>query len=381
MVDMNDDEKRVFFQNWHDQWIQPELNRRFGETGMPDDFRIREVLIKLPSNQAAIIEINDEIQWELKCKVSEDLLVELDQIVYLHEAVNIEEVMPPIVEGKRVAFMYLYWDGFKHRLFVDFLPNQPDYDISDQRFKFDGTVISQHLQNWLIERVVRWARIHQSKLQQIGMWTAIPLLPYPLSRIVERVDEGELEEARQILVNHCNAEFISTKLVQTWRPIKVFRERQQIFEDALFSHEHQKYHGSISTLILQIEGVIADWLHEVIQPSDVKWRIQSRVNQFRDVMRTIPQFEYAFKEALESTIEFLREGENAPKPFQAFKNWLDSVDPNFPSRNALGHGKYVPDIYTEENSIKLFLLLDTICQFMMFYEVRVLGRNLGQDKE
>jgi len=144
----------------------------------------------------------------------------------------------------------------------------------------------------LVERVVQWAKLHQPKLQQIGMWTATPLILYPLSRIVERIDKGKLEEARQILVDYCDAEFISTKLVQTWHPIKAYKERQRIFDDALFLHRNQRYHGSINTLVGQIEGVIVDWLHEVIPPSDVKWKTQSRIDQFRDALHAIPQLEY-----------------------------------------------------------------------------------------
>lgn len=74
-------------------------------------------------------------------------------------------------------------------------------------------------------------------------------------------------------------------------------------------------------------------------------------------------------------LEFLEQG-----PWlQDFLHWFQSVNTSFPPRHAVQHGKYDKDVFTEENSIKLFLMLDTICQFMMFYEVRVLGRDLGQN--
>ncbi len=385
MVEMTDEQRQVFFQNWYNQWIQPELDRRFGETGVPTNFRIYECLILLPKGQPHIIQFNDEVGWHLESielAAGKTLIdIGIEGFIQIYDILRIGNVLPPKVNGTRVAFMFLYWDGFESQLFIDFIPNQPDFDPDDERFKFDDRVIAHHLQNKLIERVVKWAKIHQPKLHEVGLWTATPLLLYPLSKIVERVDAGKLDEARKVLVTHCNGDFISKNLVQTWKPIKAFKERFQIFDDALFLHKSQRYHGSISMLIGQIEGVITDWLHEIMPPSDVKWKTKSKIEQFRDALKDIHQFEYAYREALESTVEFLREGEQGAKPFQEFKNWLDKVDPNFPARHALAHGKYIPDLYTEENSIKLFLLLDTICQFMMFYEVRVLNKNLEQNKE
>jgi hypothetical protein len=43
-----------------------------------------------------------------------------------------------------------------------------------------------------------------------------------------------------------------------------------------------------------------------------------------------------------------------------FKDWQMKIDNSFPNRNAIEHGKYDDSFFTEENSIKLFLLLDTI---------------------
>lgn len=296
MINMSNEQKKEFFQNWHDQWIKPELNRRFGETGIPENFVIRECLVTFPKGQVPIVQFDGEFGWHIQNpklvggKTPGDFGI--GQPIHIYDILSIDSVLPPMIDGERVSFMYLYWDGFAYHLYVDFVPNQPEYDPNNEIFKFDGSVIALHLQNMLVERVVQWAKLHQPKLQQIGMWTATPLILYPLSRIVERIDKGKLEEARQILVDYCDAEFISTKLVQTWHPIKAYKERQRIFDDALFLHRNQRYHGSINTLVGQIEGVIVDWLHEVIPPSDVKWKTQSRIDQFRDALHAIPQLEY-----------------------------------------------------------------------------------------
>jgi len=45
---------------------------------------------------------------------------------------------------------------------------------------------------------------------------------------------------------------------------------------------------------------------------------------------------------------------------RTFDKWSVAIDNLFPNRHVVEHGKYDDSIFTEENSIKLFLLLDTI---------------------
>lgn len=54
---------QTFFNNIHELWIKPELDQRFGEN-IPNEFQIRECLIKLPK------EINVNVKppiYEDKC--------------------------------------------------------------------------------------------------------------------------------------------------------------------------------------------------------------------------------------------------------------------------------------------------------------------------
>jgi hypothetical protein len=371
-VELTQEQKNTFFQSLHTLYIQPELDKRFGSNGLPEGFQIREYLIMFPVGQPPVVKFNDEFGWLVDDPALSDgrKIQELDinQPIHLYDILKFSTVLAPKIDDKHVFFVYGHWNGFGWSVFV----GSPDDPAKN-------AYIARHLQLVLIERVVAWAKRHISQIQQIGLWIVTSLLPYPLSKIVERVDTGNLDEARQVLIDFCDGNFIAQKLVGTWHPIKVFRDRELAFEEALTVHQSGFYHASISILINHIEGVIVDWLHEILPASDVTWKTKSRMEQFRTVLQPIPQFEYAYSQALESTIEFLQEGENTAKPFQAFKNWLDKIDPNFPARHVISHGKYVPELYTQENSIKLFLLLDTLCQFMMFYEIRVLGHDLGQN--
>ena len=54
----------------------------------------------------------------------------------------------------------------------------------------------------------------------------------------------------------------------------------------------------------------------------------------------IPHLEYAYKLALDSALEFLREG----PLFQKFLSWNESLDSSFAARHAIQHGKFEPQI-------------------------------------
>ena len=369
---LNDTGKQNLFDQMHELWIQPEINKRFAESGIPEGFKIWEALIKLPSDKPAIVEFNDEIQWEMGFKVAPDIAIEAGQLVYLHEVERVEHAMPPRVDGKRVAFVYLYWAGFSYNVIFDFAPNHNDFDAEADEFSL-GTTIAQHKQAKIIELVIRLSRKSSTQLRRIGLWTPTCLIPYPLSRIISEIENNKLEEARRILTQFCTPAFLE-ELIETWLPIPVFNERMDVFRQSISAHREGKFRLSIYALVPQIEGVITDWLYPILQPKESmrQWSTKKRVDQFAAEMTKIPKLEFSYREALYSVIEFLKDGQ----PLQRFENWLDVIDPAFPARHPIAHGKNDDQLFTEENSIKLVLLLDTICQFMMFYEVRVLGKNL-----
>lgn len=368
---LDEEGKKTFFQQIHSLWIKPELDKRF-PNGIPNGFQIREALIKLPHIGLPVVEFNREIQWLFKFQSPQNVEVDYYQEIYLHEIESIEQALPPQIDGKRVAFVYLFWSGYSYSVIFDFSPNDPDFDPNEEFML--GLSVSSHFRAKMAETTVRLSANAASELRQIGLWVVASLTPYPLSKIIERIGANQLDEARAVLVEYCKPDFID-RLIETWFPIHIYRERIDIFREAAFAHRNGKYISSIYTLVPQIEGIITDWLYPIVQPQGTlyDWKMKKRINDFERLIQQVPQFEYQYREALRSTLEFLRDGQ----PLQGFTSWLDKIDPNFPARHPLAHGKLDKTMFNEENSIKLFLFLDTICQFMMFYEVRKLGKDLG----
>jgi hypothetical protein len=359
----------------HNTYIQPEIDRRRHSGQLRDTIKVWECLVRLPANDVPIVQFNDEVGWEAESELVDGREVIKDRVYYAHEVLELKKIQPPKIKDEYVSYIYLFWEGYQYILLEDNTPSQEGFNPAVNSFACHDIVL-RHINNKIMEKVVGNAKVVRERLHEIGLWVVTSLLYYPIAKIVERVGNRDSEGAKQVLVEYCNIDFLTEKTVNTWDSVAVFRERYNFFDDALFNHKHGRYHGSISILVGQIEGVITDWLYEIDHYSEDKKRsLPTKITDFRETLENVPNLLWMYREAKDSMLDFL----DSEPWLQKFDKWMIYSNSSFPGRHVSQHGKYDHNVYTEENSIKLFLLLDTICQFMMFYEVRVLGRDLGQN--
>lgn len=363
------------WQEIHNTWVEPELEKRRASGNLPDDFKIRECLITMPKDRAAIVAFNNEFGWRAKAKRGDGSKFTPGEAVYLHEIHEIESVYPPEVDKQRVAFIFIYWNGLSYQILCDFTPNWPDEQLTSEEKEWRlGEVIARYLQAHLTEKVILMHDAAQESLQTIGLWAAPALLPYPLALIIKQLQENNVEGGRNTLVNHCTTAFIR-ELVDKWWSNDAFRLRQKLIEEALQTHDLKFYHMSIHALLPQIEGVMTDWEYSLELPEgEIPWREESKTKKFKDLALGTDQTLFTYRRIVESISTFVLDG----PALQTYKKWQDSLDLAFPNRNAIAHGKYVADSYTEENSIKLFLLLDTIFQIVSAREIPPVYTNNNQ---
>lgn len=123
------------------------------------------------------------------------------------------------------------------------------------------------------------------------------------------------------------------------------------------AHELSLYHSSIHTLLPHAEGIITDWEYALsLENNPIPWRTESKAKKFRDLALGTNPRTLTYQRIVESTLSFVIDG----PVLRTFKQWLDELDPAFPNRHVVEHGRYDERLFTEENSIKVFLLLDTI---------------------
>lgn len=371
--------------------IAPEIERRQNEGSLPNDFQVRMCLIKFPPGQPRIFQFDHEIEWLAEhTEFVPGTQVDTRMPVYVYDG-EINRLRPPTVDGARVPF--LFWDKSQKGGNVHFNVTLDPTGLFEPEEYLDAGDIARSLNERIIESSFEISSEMQNQLAQIGLWTATALIPNPLSSICVDVARGELDAARHKLVAHCTPEFIES-LIETWKDTDPFEGRMRLFREAVFVHGAGMYGLAIYALIPQIEGIISDWLYARIYPDDAERPVKEKVRDFQvainDALQSVPAYYVPVdfvapfpgegrlfpdlkswllaidRGVLNSVAEFLLERQ----PFQGFRKWLLAIDPNFPGRHAVSHGKYDEVIFNEENSIKLFLLLDTICQFMILYELQ-----------
>lgn len=358
---MDDTAKQNFFDQMHRLWIEPEIQKRTAEGTLPPDFKIYRALMLLPKDRPPIVSFNDEIGWTAKAVPAEGKEFIPNQPAYLHDIDRIESVEPPTVDGKRVAFVFLYWAGHQYATVMDFSPNWPESsDESKEETWVLGTVIAEYLQDLLKEKTIRFYEQNHPQLAQIGLWAAPALLPYPISDITNRISQGDLTGARQLLVAHCTPRFLRT-MMDEWWDTTPFSDRKKLLDDAYYSHTEGRYGVCIYALVPQVEGIVADWVSANLPTGTVMpFRQDSRMQRLSDIIANSKQLLYTDRKILDYLIGFVLQG----PVLKVFAQWTDPIDPTFPSRHAVSHGRYDEAFLTEEYSIKLLLLLDTVHHVM-----------------
>jgi hypothetical protein len=345
----------------HEMWVAPEVERRRGAGLLPDDFKIYTCLIKPPRDKPPIVEFNSEIHWAARPKMAEGTELVEGATVYLHEIAGIESVEPPEVDGERVAFVFIYHTGMNYNMLLDLTPNwdQDELPAEEGEWSF-GKQIAEHIEATLIERVMNTYDVVEPTLRSIGLWAVPALIPYPLSKVIVQLDAGDLDGARGTLVSYCTPAFIR-EIANKWWDAEVFASRRKLIEESLHNHEMGYYHSSIHTLMPHVEGIVTDWEHSLkLAPEEIKFRVESKTKKLRDLALGAAGASYHYRRIVQSTAAFVLDG----PVLHTFKTWMDDIDPAFPGRHPVGHGKYDERFYTEENSIKLFLLLDTVYEII-----------------
>lgn len=348
---------QTFFNDVHRLWVEPELERRREEGLIEDAFRIRQCLILLPKSQPPIVRFNSEVNWQARAKTAPGGEFVKDAPVHLQQVECFETVEPPMVDDARVAFVFLFWDGRGLKILFDFTPNAPSQDYAseaDGEWEL-GKSIAAYYNQILRELTLHNHDVVKEEVGKIGLWPAPALLPFPMSAICEHCRSGDNAAARKLLVDHCRPAFLAG-LVEKWQQVPAFIDRATVWKEALNAHENKMFTLSISALIPQIEGVLTDWISGELPPGEVPHRQESKTKRWRDVITIAQQVTYIDQRIASAVVEFMLGG----PLLDTFNDWLAPISLDFPNRHVVGHGRYDPGLYTEENSIKVFLLLDTI---------------------
>lgn len=194
-------------------WIEPEISRRKQTGTLPENFGINRCLIRLPLDKNPIIEFNEDAGLIVIAKVARGTVKERGDPIFIDEIEEVADICPPEVNGKRVPFIYLRFVRNECKIFFDLNPSLPGGVITEKEGEWKlGDMIVDFEHRILIERVIGSHDRAQALLQEIGLWVAPALLPYPLSRILTQLAKDDAESARKTLIEYCTPELIENLL-------------------------------------------------------------------------------------------------------------------------------------------------------------------------
>lgn len=345
------------FRSMQELWIQPEIDRRLSEGSIQPDFVVSRCLVRLPEGKLPIVEFNEEVTIHAIVKVPDGIHPNPGEPVGLDQIERIGRIDPPLYNGQRVAWAYLHWVHGNPELFQDLSANSPDIPLDRDVQMGLQLGIGSVLHDSLIELTIAEYSSSQSEFNKIGLWAVPALLPYPLSKICSLLKTDQVDKACTLLIDHCSVERL-TKIMANWWDTPEFALRRPLLEQGFAAHAAGQYFLSVSTLIPHIEGVIVDWLFA--NTPSMPTQQKQRINAFRQEFLKLVAAKPMHQNVVRSTFDFIEKG----PVMAAFKSWDDPVEDTFANRHVVGHGKFNPDVYTKDNSIKAILMLDTIRQLI-----------------
>lgn len=343
---------QVVFDTALEKWIVPEIERRRAAGSWTDSDVLSVALVLLPPDTSPQVRINDEAMRVAKVQVAR--ACDAGEPLQAGDLRQILEIVPPSWNDKPVAYVRIHWEpGGTASVEFDFAPQLDDGGRMND-------LLLEKVRAYWSELILRSFGDQQRDLEGIGLWAAPALLPYPLNRIVQFVRGGAKEDARRLLVDHCTPDFIAD-LIKGWWGVPAFESRRSVFEEALQAHRCSMFTVSVRALVPDVEGVITDWLVAVL-PEGPRFREISKAEDFEKLVGAsqgpldprVPR----------SICSFIVKG----PVYASFKEWSAPVGTNFPGRHPTLHGRFDPDVYSEENSIKCFLLLDSIHRVIVAHE-------------
>lgn len=351
---LDEEAGKNFFGEIMKRWIDPELKTR-AEEGHPQQEDIYQCLILLPNGQKPTVQFNKEAGFPVMARKAPGTSFQPMQVVLVTELAEVLWALHPKLNEKDVAFVYMkYMDNAWH-IFFDFSPGHAGYVESESyRNWLMGQDIAAMFNQWLKIKVLQAYANNVADLKKIDLWAAPALMPYPLSKILDQLSKNDEKAAVQSLMSYCNKEFVKA-VTSKWFDLEPFVRRKRALDEAIDSHLAGKFPSSIHVLIPQIEGITTDWLYSTNEPN-IPWKEDSKAKRFQDIILSGDAGSFVWKQVAETTTSFVISG----PVLATFKDWRQKVDPSFPNRHVVSHGKYDDEHYTEEASLRLILLLDSL---------------------
>ena len=205
-------------------------------------------------------------------------------------------------------------------------------------------------------------------------WSILPRdITCPIQRKILTLDQngesGEVDSYLCSLFKEDNHLLLEAKLSE-WTKVPYLAKREQITQECLWAHKQAKYTLCIPSLLAIVDGLTRTFLKDT--PTAINNKKKKRTTRVKDFSTFYKTIEPAlWGESFTMIVDDLI--------FQNFR--FGSKKPRTSlNRHGIMHGD-IFDYGTEANSLKLFLLVDTIQHFIRSYNEKIASQSQNKKKQ
>lgn len=225
-----------------------------------------------------------------------------------------------------------------------------------ERKKRKKEIVREIARDYLANLELNLNEIH-ILLQKVRLWEVPALFPIPLLDIISHLEKDHIATALDIFIKHCNTPIFLQDLIFKWWQLAEFKIQKKSIHLALEHHRKSQYNSVISLLLPLFERILRIWGCE-------NYSLPQETKEVPNLVLERPVTPLLYNLILEPLLAFPIS--NLVYDPQIVQNWMEEIDKEFPTRQVGDFGKYDESLFTIDNSLKLFLALDTIFALMAF---------------
>lgn len=233
-------------------YIEPVAMQLKASGAVREDWRIRQALVLLPHDAPPEVLFNEGIGWIMRMDTS---AMAPGQIAYLHDIKRVTGIGFPRHNGKKVAYIFMYYTGVaaKFSLCFDFSPNsQREEDIPEFGHGNDET-LTAYYNIVFAEMALKTVPPNQLEAFRVSDFFVAPaIMPDPF--VVLCNPTKSISDFASAMQRHFNANSLR-EMVDCWT---AWGNRRSAFLEAVDNLRDSRYHSVIAVLTPQLEGVLRD---------------------------------------------------------------------------------------------------------------------------
>jgi hypothetical protein len=310
---------------------------------------LQRLQILWPSSGQPIVQINGDVAINVVGTPTRSDY-KLDEAIFANDVVpGSERLVPPEVDGKRVAYLLLFSSFMDFRVYFDFTPNGPEGPA-------DSVMPLYELQELATRKAffqVHPPEVLLARLKQLG-WPPSPAY-YPSLVHAMSQPGGDTPQSIATTIKAIHGPSYWARRMTLWEELKIFANRTPYVRKAIEEYLEGDYVSSVYVAVPQFEGVINDYVRGA--GGTLSGRFRNDVGEFLRLIQSRKALLFP-RYALTEIVDFIDSGTFWDNT-STITNQQEDVN-----RHGIAHGVFT-GFETQELALKFIILIDCIALILL----------------